>query len=94
MARTNGSSAAIAAIAYAVKADEGLTFLRCWQHGEFDEIRADWPDAALKRCSSAPRRRRRLLAGRFAQERSAFAEQVIAILEVVHQPGTNAGRRT
>lgn len=40
-----GSSAAIAAIAYAVKADEGLTFLRCWQHGDFDEIRADWPDA-------------------------------------------------
>ncbi|WP_017511133.1 MULTISPECIES: hypothetical protein [Cupriavidus] len=77
-----GSSAAIAAIAYAVKADEGLTFLRCWQHGDFDEIRADWPDApeavfiGAEAFSPATAGRSDL-----AQERSAFAEQVIAILE-------------
>jgi hypothetical protein len=45
MARTNGSSAAIAAIAYAVTAEEGITFLRCWQQGEFETIRVDWPNA-------------------------------------------------
>lgn len=40
------SNPAIAAIEYALKTDgEGLTFLRCWMHGEFPEIRAEWPDA-------------------------------------------------
>jgi hypothetical protein len=36
---------AIAAIEYALKADEGMAFLRCWLHGDFDVIRDEWPDA-------------------------------------------------
>lgn len=43
---TNDSAAAaIAAIRYALEADDGLAFLRAWLHGEFPEIRRDWPDA-------------------------------------------------
>lgn len=30
---------------YALKADEGMEFLRCWMHGDFDAIRKEWPDA-------------------------------------------------
>jgi diguanylate cyclase (GGDEF)-like protein len=36
---------ALAAIDFALKADEGLEFLRCWQRGDFDVIRKEWPDA-------------------------------------------------
>jgi len=35
---------AIAAIEYALKTDEGLEFLRCWMHGDFDVIRREWAD--------------------------------------------------
>jgi|TARA_Y100001951_G_C11289459_1_gene271101 hypothetical protein len=37
--------AANAAIEYAVKADDGKTFLMHWQAGDFDAIRKGWPDA-------------------------------------------------
>ncbi len=37
--------AAIEAMKYALKADEGMEFLRCWMHGDFDAIRKEWPDA-------------------------------------------------
>jgi len=39
------SDAAIEAMKYALKADEGMEFLRCWMYGEFDAIRKEWPDA-------------------------------------------------
>ncbi|MDH2434733.1 hypothetical protein QCD60_29595 [Pokkaliibacter sp. MBI-7] len=40
--------AAVAAIEYALQlgsGDDGLVFLRCWSEGEFDVIRAEWPEA-------------------------------------------------
>ncbi len=37
--------ATIEAMKYALKADEGMEFLRCWMHGDFDAIRKEWPDA-------------------------------------------------
>jgi hypothetical protein len=37
--------AAIAAIAFALHADEGLEFLRCWNQGDFDVCREEWPEA-------------------------------------------------
>lgn len=42
---TGVSSAFAAAINFALKCDEGLNFLECWLHGDFPEIRRDWPDA-------------------------------------------------
>lgn len=36
---------AVAAIEFALRTDEGMEFLRCWLHGEFLEIRKEWPDA-------------------------------------------------
>lgn len=48
---------AIAAIAYAFKAEEGLAFLDAWLHGDFDLIREQWPeapDAAFQVGSSTP----------------------------------------
>lgn len=36
--------AAVSAIEYALRTDEGLEFLRCWMHGNFDAIRKEWPD--------------------------------------------------
>jgi hypothetical protein len=37
--------AAVAAIEYALRTDEGLEFLRCWMYGNFEAIRNEWPDA-------------------------------------------------
>lgn len=37
--------AAVAAIEYSLRTDEGMEFLRCWMHGDFDAIRKEWPDA-------------------------------------------------
>lgn len=42
--RAERKNPAIAAIEYALKADEGLPFLQCWLHGQFAEIRKEWPD--------------------------------------------------
>jgi hypothetical protein len=30
---------------FAVGTDEGMAFLHCWLHGEFDVIRKEWPEA-------------------------------------------------
>lgn len=38
-------NAAVAAIQFALETDEGMTFLRCWNQGDFDVIRREWPDA-------------------------------------------------
>ncbi|QIR16578.1 hypothetical protein [Shewanella aestuarii] len=35
---------AVAAIEYALTAEEGMTFLRLWNEGEFDIIREEWHD--------------------------------------------------
>ena len=38
-------SASVAAIQFALEADEGMEFLRCWNQGDFDAIRNEWPEA-------------------------------------------------
>lgn len=38
-------SAAVAAIEFALQDEDGETFLRYWNHGEFDKLRRNWPDA-------------------------------------------------
>lgn len=38
-------NAAVAAIQFALETDEGLVFLRCWNEGNFDAIRREWPEA-------------------------------------------------
>lgn len=42
---TEHDSAAVAAIRFALETDEGLAFLRAWLHGDFLEIRREWPEA-------------------------------------------------
>ena len=37
--------AAIAAMKFALEAEEGMAFLRCWMHGDFKAIRKEWPEA-------------------------------------------------
>lgn len=39
------TDAAVAAIQFALRDDEGMEFLRCWNQGDFDSIRREWPDA-------------------------------------------------
>ncbi|NLA69326.1 MAG: hypothetical protein GX856_14000 [Gammaproteobacteria bacterium] len=39
------SSAAVAAIQFALTTDHGFSFLRLWNMGEFDVIRRAWPEA-------------------------------------------------
>lgn len=41
----SNQNAAVAAIQFALETDDGLTFLRLWNYGEFDKTRRDWPDA-------------------------------------------------
>lgn len=36
---------AVAAIQFALETDDGLSFLRCWNEGNFDAIRHEWPEA-------------------------------------------------
>lgn len=38
------ANAAVAAIKYALRTEEGLAFLQCWLHGNFDAIRREWTD--------------------------------------------------
>ncbi|MBN3729473.1 hypothetical protein [Burkholderia sp. Tr-20390] len=38
-------NAAVAAIGYALEAEEGMAWLSLWNEGEFDRCRRDWPDA-------------------------------------------------
>ena len=35
----------LAVIQYTLKDDEGLAFLQCWNGGDFQAIREEWPDA-------------------------------------------------
>lgn len=37
--------AAVAAIAFAIEDDDGKAFLRCWNEGDFEAIRREWPEA-------------------------------------------------
>lgn len=39
------NDAAIEAMKFALTADEGMAFLNCWLHGDFDSIRKEWPEA-------------------------------------------------
>lgn len=39
------NESSIAAIQFALSAEEGMTFLRIWNEGEFDTIREEWPEA-------------------------------------------------
>lgn len=41
-AKGENNDAAVAAIEFALKDDDGLIFLRLWHSGEFDSIRAEW----------------------------------------------------
>lgn len=41
---TTSTDAAVAAIQFALEADDGMEFLRAWMQGDFPEIRRDWPD--------------------------------------------------
>lgn len=38
-------NSAVAAIQFALSTDEGIEFLRCWNQGDFDVIRREWPEA-------------------------------------------------
>ena len=40
-------NAAVAAIQFALQCDSGIDFLRCWNEGEFDAIRREWPEAPV-----------------------------------------------
>ena len=40
-----GCGAAVAAIQFAISNSEGIAFLRCWNEGDFEAIRRDWPEA-------------------------------------------------
>lgn len=40
-------SAAVAAIEFALETDDGLGFLRCWNEGNFEAIRREWPEAPI-----------------------------------------------
>ncbi|MDQ0655137.1 hypothetical protein [Pseudomonas cedrina] len=42
---TYRADAAVAAIQFAIRGEEGLAFLRCWNEGNFDAIRNEWPEA-------------------------------------------------
>lgn len=48
-AHVRGNDSAVAAIQYALSDNvgmgEGMDFLQLWNVGEFDTIRAEWPDA-------------------------------------------------
>lgn len=35
----------LAVIQYTLKDEDGLLFLRCWNEGDFQAIRKEWPDA-------------------------------------------------
>lgn len=39
------AEAAVAAVAYAIEAPEGMAFLRAWSQGDFDVCRREWPEA-------------------------------------------------
>lgn len=42
---TGSACPAVAAIQFALTAECGMEFLRCWNEGDFNAIRAEWPEA-------------------------------------------------
>ncbi|NVZ62033.1 hypothetical protein HX867_08060 [Pseudomonas gingeri] len=42
---TSPNDSSPAAIQFALETDDGLTFLRLWNEGEFDTLRREWPEA-------------------------------------------------
>ena len=38
-------NAAVAAIQFALETDDGMAFLCCWNEGNFEAIRREWPEA-------------------------------------------------
>jgi len=38
-------NAAVSAIQFALETDDGLTFLRLWNQGDFDTTQREWPEA-------------------------------------------------
>tara|TARA_R110002124_G_scaffold128157_9_gene288585 strand:- start:1421 stop:1666 length:246 start_codon:yes stop_codon:yes gene_type:complete len=44
VSETDIGKAALAAISYALKDEDGLLFLQCWHDREFDMIRLGWPE--------------------------------------------------
>ena len=40
-------NAAVSAIQFALETDDGLAFLRCWNEGNFEAIRSEWPEAPV-----------------------------------------------
>jgi len=42
------STASVDAIQFALLTDDGLEFVRLWNHGEFDLCRREWPEAPAK----------------------------------------------
>ncbi len=44
MSKKKSNNAAVAAIAFALRTEDPMTFLRLWNEGEFDIIRREWDD--------------------------------------------------
>jgi len=42
--RGGDTDAAVAAIRFALEADDGMAWLRCWNEGDFDACRNEWPE--------------------------------------------------
>ena len=42
------NSASVAAIQFALSGEDGLAFLRCWNEGDFDACRREWPEAPVE----------------------------------------------
>ncbi|MFM0595359.1 hypothetical protein [Paraburkholderia dilworthii] len=45
MNKQNDNSASVAAIQFALEADEGMEWLSLWNEGSFDSCRREWPEA-------------------------------------------------
>lgn len=41
----DSNDAALAAIEFTLTSDGGIEFLRCWNEGNFQAIRDEWPEA-------------------------------------------------
>ncbi|CAN7649824.1 hypothetical protein LJR129_005072 [Acidovorax sp. LjRoot129] len=85
-------NSAIAAINFALETDDGLTFLRCWNEGNFEAIRREWPEApksvfvGADPLISKTAAKRRGLFDRTDVEKAALAvEQAQAVSESVQR---------
>lgn len=85
--RTVHEDASVAAIQFALQDDEGIEFLRCWNEGDFDAIRAEWPDAPEDVYIGAdPLYQSKV--GTLARSGAAVADNVIQTAESFSAPGT------